>query len=116
MSRGNIAVARSSTFSLGDDQPTRLRERSATDILSEFGTRWVATASPSTAASRAGKRSAGAMQAYAARGILRAIITRSAAPPPSCIAQRAQRDSMNGLSEGIEVNRFDQVHVEARLS
>jgi hypothetical protein len=56
------------------------------------------------------------MQAYAARGILRAIITRSAAPPPSGIAQRAQRDSMNGLSEGIEVNRFDQVHVEARLS
>jgi hypothetical protein len=53
--RGNIAVARSSTFSLGDDQnasmPTRLRARSATDILSAVGTRAVAVASPSTAAS-----------------------------------------------------------------
>ena len=55
MSRGIIAVARSRTFSLGDDQkaswPTRLRPRSATDILSELGTREVAVARASTAAS-----------------------------------------------------------------
>ena len=55
MSRGNIAVARSSTFSLGDDQnasiPTRLRARSDTDILSALGTRDVAVSRASTAAS-----------------------------------------------------------------
>src|SRR4029453_14481159 len=43
MRRGSMAVARSSTFSLGDDQkaswPTRRRVRSATVILSEPGTR-----------------------------------------------------------------------------
>ena len=43
MRRGIMAVARSSTFSLGDDQnascPTRRRARSATDIFSAFGTR-----------------------------------------------------------------------------
>jgi hypothetical protein len=48
-------------------------------------------------------------------GSCRAVITRiGGAPPRSCMAHRAH--SMNGLSEGIEVNRFDQVHVEARLS
>src|SRR5262249_38490831 len=55
--RGNIAVARSTTFSLGDDQkpsmPTRLRRRSASDILSALGIRELARASPSTAASPA---------------------------------------------------------------
>src|SRR5215470_3023089 len=55
--RGNIAVARSSTFSLGDDQkpsrPTRLRRRSASDIFSALGIRELATANPSTAASPA---------------------------------------------------------------
>jgi hypothetical protein len=25
-----------------------------------------------------------------------------------------QRISMNGLSEGLEINRFDEVHIEAR--
>ena len=44
-----MAVARSSTFSHGEDQnascPTRRRVRSATVILSELGTRWLAAAS-----------------------------------------------------------------------
>ena len=55
MSFGSIAVARSSTFSLGDDQnasmPTRFRARSATDILSELGTRALARSNASAAAS-----------------------------------------------------------------
>src|SRR5581483_8432758 len=54
-SRGSIAVARSSTFSHGEDQnaswPIRRRARSATVIRSALGTRWLARASPSTAAS-----------------------------------------------------------------
>src|SRR4029450_10293025 len=54
MSRGSIAVARSSTFSQVDDQkaswPTRRCVRSSRVILSEFGTRWLAMARPSTAA------------------------------------------------------------------
>jgi hypothetical protein len=55
MRRGSIAVARSRTFSLGDDQktswPTRRRRRSATVIRSELGMRWVAVSRASTAAS-----------------------------------------------------------------
>ncbi len=55
MSRGIMAVARSSVFSHGEDQnaswPTRRRARSATVILSALGTRWLARARPSTAAS-----------------------------------------------------------------
>jgi hypothetical protein len=50
-----MAVARSSTFSLGEDQkaswPTRRRRRSARDIPSELGMRWLAIARASTAAS-----------------------------------------------------------------
>lgn len=50
-----MAVARSSTFSLGVDQnaswPTRRRLRSAIDMPSELGTRWLARANASTAAS-----------------------------------------------------------------
>ncbi len=50
-----MAVARSRTFSLGVDQnaswPTRRRLRSAVDMPREFGTRWLARASASTAAS-----------------------------------------------------------------
>ena len=42
--------------------------------------------------------------------------TRCRLYPRSCMANRAKRDSINGLGEVIEVNRFDQVHVEARLS
>ena len=55
MSRGSMAVARSRVFSHGEDQnascPTRRRARSATVILSELGTRWLARARPSAAAS-----------------------------------------------------------------
>jgi len=55
ISRGSIAVARSRTFSLGDDQnaswPTRRRRRSASDIRNELGIRSLAMASASTAAS-----------------------------------------------------------------
>src|SRR6185312_2090931 len=54
-SRGSMAVARSSTFSHGEDQnaswPTRRRPRSATVIVSALGTRWLARARPSAAAS-----------------------------------------------------------------
>ncbi len=50
-----MAVARSSTFSDGEPQkaswPTRRRRRSGKVILSEFGTRWLASSKASTAAS-----------------------------------------------------------------
>jgi hypothetical protein len=60
-----MAVARSSTFSLGDDQndswPTRFRLRSATVILSALGTRWLASARASTAASPPMRRNSSRM-------------------------------------------------------
>jgi hypothetical protein len=61
-----------------------------------------------------GARNAGSTGQRA--GSYRAVIIRSAAPRRSNLAHRAERDPMNGLSEGIEVNRFYQVHVEACLS
>ena len=55
MNRGSMAVARSRTFSHGEDQkaswPTRRRRRSARDMRRELGMRWLAMASASTAAS-----------------------------------------------------------------
>ena len=65
MRRGSIAVARSSTFSLGEDQnaswPTRRRRRSAKDIPSEFGMRRLAIARASTAASPPMRRNSSRM-------------------------------------------------------
>src|SRR5688500_14446835 len=65
MRRGSIAVARSRTFSHGDDQnaswPTRRRLRSATDIFSAFGTRWLANSHASTAASPPMRRNSSPM-------------------------------------------------------
>src|SRR5437867_7655059 len=65
MSRGSIAVARSSTFSDGEDQnasmPTRRCRRSGTDIRSALGTRSVAVARASTAASPPMRRNSSRM-------------------------------------------------------
>jgi hypothetical protein len=65
MRRGSIAVARSSTFSEGEDQkasmPTRRRCRSGSDMRSAFGTRSVATARASTAASPPMRRNSSRM-------------------------------------------------------
>src|SRR3984893_972189 len=72
MSRGIMAVARSSTFSHGEDQnascPTRRRARSATVILSELGTRWLPPAPPPPAppAPRGGRPLDGRLAADAA--------------------------------------------------
>jgi hypothetical protein len=60
-----MAVARSSTFSQGEDQkaswPTRRRRRSASVILSELGTRWAARSKPSAAASPPMRRNSSRM-------------------------------------------------------
>jgi hypothetical protein len=65
MRRGNIAVARSSTFSEGEDQkasiPTRRRRRSGSDSRSALGTRSVAMARASTAASPPMRRNSSRM-------------------------------------------------------
>ena len=65
MSRGSIAVARSSVFLVGRNQkaswPIRRRRRSATDIPSEVGIRWLARASASTAASPPMRRNSSRM-------------------------------------------------------
>src|SRR5215475_866787 len=65
MRRGSIAVARSSTFSDGEPQnasmATRRRRRSLSDMRSALGTRSVAAASASTAASPPMRRNSSRM-------------------------------------------------------
>ncbi len=60
-----MAVARSSTFSHGEDQkaswPIRRRRRSGSDILRELGTRWLATSRASAAASPPMRRNSSRM-------------------------------------------------------
>src|SRR5437879_1570634 len=65
MSRGSIAVARSRTFSHGEPQKaswaTRRRRRSGSDIFSALGTRWLASAKASAAASPPMRRNSSRM-------------------------------------------------------
>ena len=65
MRRGIMAVARSSVFLVGRNQnaswPIRRRRRSATDMPSELGMRWLARARASTAVSPPMRRNSSRM-------------------------------------------------------